>query len=74
MDRYTKVVLTVIAINLTLTTLSEGMKRAVPDAWAATATPVRVTGGYLDVHVSGGRLDYETDVTGGPTLKVCTQC
>ena len=72
MDRYTKVVLTVIAINLTLTTLSEGMKRAVPDAWASTS--VYVEGGYLDVNVSGGRLDYETDVSGGPTLKVCTQC
>ena len=36
--------------------------------------PDAVAQGIMRVHVEGGRLDYETDVSGGPTLKVCTAC
>lgn len=64
-DRYTKVVLTIIAIDLTLVVADDLLRKVVPDAWAQSATPVRIV---------GGRLDYETDVSGGPTLKVCTDC
>jgi hypothetical protein len=64
-DRYTKVILTVIAVNLTLTVADSFLRKVIPEAWAQ---------GIVDVHVVGGRLDYETDVSGGPTLKVCTQC
>jgi hypothetical protein len=61
-DRYTKVVLTVIAVAL----MWLGVKDAVaPHAWGQ---------GVVQVEVVGGRLDYETDVSGGPTLKVCTDC
>ena len=63
MDKTTKIILAAIAIGLWLN--------------AAVAlfrpTPV-VAQGPIEVRVVGGRLDYETDTTGGPTLKVCTQC
>ena len=42
MDRYTKIVLTIIAVNLTLMTVDEAVKRAVPDAWARTVTGRRI--------------------------------
>ena len=71
-DRYIKVVLTiiavnltVIAVNLTLTVADSLLRKAIPEAWAQSTVPVRVV---------GGRLDYETDVSGGPTLKVCMNC
>jgi hypothetical protein len=71
-DRYTRVVLTIIAVNLTLIAMSltvtvsdRLLKTAVPEAWAQNIVPVRVV---------GGKLDYETDITSGPTLKVCTNC
>ena len=64
MDKTTKTILAAIAIGLWLN--------------AAVAlfrpTPVVAQGGPIEVRVAGGRLDYETDETGGPTLKVCTQC
>src|SRR5437016_522174 len=37
------------------------------------ADPCGCSGAHRSSRV-GGRLDYETDTTGGPTLKVCTQC
>lgn len=64
-DRYTKIILTVIAVNLTFIVADVFLKRAVPEVWAQ---------GTINVRVVGGRLDYETDVSGGPTLKVCTNC
>lgn len=60
-DRYTKTILTVIAINLTLIVGDDLLTRVIPDAWAQEPMAVRVV---------GGRLDYETDVSGGPTLKI----
>lgn len=74
MDRYSKIVLTVIAINLSINTVEIVRDAVAPKAMAQSVTPVRVVGGSLDVEVTGGRLDYETDVSGGPTLKVCTNC
>lgn len=68
-DRYTKVTLTVIAAALVWIAAQD----AVAPSWAQSTTPVRVTG-TVDVQVVGGYLSYETDVTGGRTLKVCTQC
>lgn len=65
MDRYTKIVLTVIALNLTISSVQIVTDAIAPKAMAQNIVPVRVM---------GGRLDYETDVSGGPTLKVCTQC
>lgn len=65
MDRYTKVILTIIAVNLTLIVGDGFLRKAIPDVWAQNIVSVRVV---------GGQLDYETDVKGGPTLKVCTQC
>lgn len=65
MDRYSKIILTVIAINLTLVVGDRFLGKVVPVAWAQ---------GTVDVRVVGGRLDYETDISGGPTLKVCTEC
>lgn len=65
MDRYTKIILTIIALNLTLISGDKFLTIAIPDVWAQNVVPVRVI---------GGRLDYETDVSGGPTLKVCLQC
>lgn len=73
-DRYTKVILTIIAVNLTLIVADSLLRKAIPEVWAQSTMPVRVLGGQLSVHVEGGRLDYETDISGGPTLKVCTQC
>lgn len=64
-DRYTKVVLTVIAVNLTLIVAEGLLRKTIPEAWAQQTIPVQVV---------GGRLDYETDMSGGPTLKVCTEC
>lgn len=65
MDRFTKIVLAVIAANLTI-----GSAKIVFEAIAPRANAQ----GVVQVHVQGGRLDYETDVSGGPTLKVCTTC
>lgn len=65
MDKTTKVILAAIALGLWL------------NAAIALFRPTPVLaqrGGVMDVRVVGGTLDYETDVTGGPTLKVCTQC
>ena len=64
-DRYTKIILTIIAINLTAIAVDTFLKKAIPEVWAQSTVNVRVV---------GGRLDYETDVSGRPTLKVCTQC
>jgi hypothetical protein len=63
-DRYTKVVLTVIAISLVWIGVRDFAAEITP-AWAQ---------GTVSVYVTGGRLDYETDISGGPTLKVCTSC
>ena len=65
MDRYTKIILTIIAVNLTLMVGDSFLKKAIPEVWAQNIVNVRVV---------GGKLDYETDISGGPTLKVCTQC
>ena len=71
-DRYTKAVLTIIAVNLTiisvsltLTVTDSFLRKAIPEVSAQSIVPVRVV---------GGRLDYETDVSGDPTLKVCMNC
>ena len=64
-DRYTKAVLTIIAISLSVIAVGQIHNFAVPNAWAQ---------GTVSVYVEGGTLDYETDITGGPTLKVCTSC
>jgi hypothetical protein len=64
-DRYTKIILTIIAINLTAIAVDTFLKKAIPEVWAQST---------VNVLVVCGRLDYETDVSGGPTLKVCTQC
>lgn len=64
-DRYVKILLTIIAVDLTLIVADVVLRRALPEAWADRT---------VDVRVVGGRLDYETDVSGGPTLKVCTSC
>jgi hypothetical protein len=65
-DRYTRIVLTIIALNLTILSFGQLFKLAFPEALAQSGT--------MDVRVVGGTLDYETDTHGGPTLKVCTQC
>ncbi len=74
-DRYTKIVLTIIAVNLTLIVADAVLSRAIPDAWAQQQSVwvdggnLRVTsvgyvgGGTLDVNVTGGFLD--VNVTGG---------
>jgi hypothetical protein len=61
-DLYTRVVLTVIAAALVWIALKDVL-----------APPSRAQG-VVSVRIVGGRLDYETDVSGGPTLKVCTNC
>jgi hypothetical protein len=61
-DRYTKIVLTVIAAAL------------VCIATKGTVAPLAWGAGVVDVHVVGGMLDYETDMKIGPTLKICTNC
>lgn len=74
MDRYTKIILTIIAINLTISSIQIVSGAVAPKAVAQNIVPVRVIGGNMDVTVLGGRLDYETDTSAGPTLKVCTNC
>lgn len=64
-DRYTRVVLTIIAINLTIIVAHGVGELFFPEAWAQQTVPV---------YVQGGQLDYETDISSGPTLKVCTDC
>ena len=64
-DKYTKIILTIIALNTTLIVGDSLLSKLIPDAWAQ---------GTMNVYVEGGTLDYETDITGGPTLKVCTNC
>ena len=64
-DRYTKIILTIIALNTTLIVGDSLLGKLIPDVWAQDT---------INVYVEGGRLYYETDVSGGPTLKVCTQC
>ena len=64
MDKTTKIILAAVALGLWL---NAGVALFKP-------TPVIAQGGIIDVHVVGGRLDYETDITAGPTLKVCTEC
>jgi hypothetical protein len=67
-DRYTKVVLTLIAMNLTVITAEKIFKTALPEAQAQAqgVLSVRVVGGTLDignfpetidVKVVGGTLD-----------------
>jgi hypothetical protein len=80
-DRYTKAILTIIAISLAWIAFDSMKRYVIPEANAQGLVLVRVVGGNLDsvngtvdVRVRGGRLDYETDVSGGPTLKVCTSC
>lgn len=85
-DRYMKVVLTIIAVNLTLIVGDAVLQRAIPEAWAQRPTvPTNVhvvgglisvldVGGTLDVRVLGGKLDYGSSSSYGPALKVCTQC
>jgi len=63
-DKYTKIILTIIAFNLTIMTSVDFLSAMFPDAFAS----------QMNVHIDGGMLDYETDVGGGPTLKVCTDC
>jgi hypothetical protein len=65
MDRTVKIILIAIALGLWM---NAGVALFKPTP--AFAQP----NGPIDVHIVGGRLDYETDVNGGPTLKVCTQC
>ena len=64
-DKYTKIILTIIALNSTLIVGDSLLSKLIPDVWAQST---------MNVYVEGGRLDYETDVSGGPTLKVCTNC
>jgi len=64
-DRYTKIILTVIALNTTLMVADGLLNKLIPEVWAQ---------GTNRVYITGGALDYETDITGGPTLKVCTDC
>lgn len=61
-DRYTKLILTVIAVNLTIMTAGEIGRLLFPDAFA---------GERLHVYVDGGTLDYQSSFKrSGPTLKV----
>jgi len=75
-DKYTKIILTIIALNTTLMVGDSLLSKFIPDAWAQETISVYVEGGRLDsVYVEGGRLDYETDITGGATLFVkCINC
>ena len=59
-DRYTKVILTIIAINLTIIVGDGFLMKFIPEVWAQSTVNVRVL---------GGRLDYETDVSGDPDRK-----
>jgi hypothetical protein len=61
-DRYTKAILTVIAVALVWLALKDTIA---PIAWGRDV---------VQVEVVGGRLDYETDMSAGPTLKICTNC
>ena len=45
-DRYTKLLLTVIAINLTVIVGHGALKVAVPEVIAQNVVPVQVVGGY----------------------------
>ncbi len=64
MDRTTKFLLAVIAAGLWANIGAVFLK----------PQPAFAQRGVIDVRVVGGQLDYETDVSGGPTLKVCTEC
>jgi len=65
-DKYTKIILTIIALNTTLIVGDSLLSKLIPDVWAQ---------GTVNVYVVGGRLDYETDITGGATLFVkCINC
>ena len=64
-DRYTKAIMTIIAASLVLIVADNFLERVVPEAWAQSVVPVKVV---------GGQLDYETDITSGPTLKICIDC
>jgi len=64
-DKYTKIILTIIALNTTLIVGDSLLGKLIPDVWAQ---------GTMNVYVEGGSLDYETDITSGPTLKVCLEC
>ena len=60
-DRFTKTVLVVIAMNLTFLSVHFLIKDFVLDATAQSV---------MNVRIIGGRLDYSTDISGGPTLEV----
>ena len=60
-DRFTKTVLIVIALNLTFLSVHFLIKDFVSDATAQSVMSVRIV---------GGRLDYSTDMSTGPTLEV----
>jgi hypothetical protein len=60
-DRSTKIILAIIAINLTIITTFQMFEMLVAEATAQSTVNVRII---------GGRLDYSTDVSGGPTLEV----
>jgi len=65
-DKYTKIILTVIALNTTLMVGDSLLSKLIPDVWAQSTT---------NVYVKGGMLDYETDITSGATLFVkCINC
>jgi len=64
-DKYTKIILTIIALNTTLMVGDSLLSKFIPDAWAQDT---------ISVFVEGGRLDYETDISAGETLKVCIEC
>jgi len=72
MDRYTKVILTVVALNLTLIVLNGALEKFVPEAWAQDLSVYSRE--PVGVYVIGGKLDYQTDMTTGPILQVCTDC
>jgi hypothetical protein len=58
---FMRVVLALIAINLTVLTAHQVAKEFTKEANAQ---------GIVSVRIVGGRLDYSTDVSGGPTLEV----
>jgi len=48
-DKYTKIILTIIALNTTLIVGESFLSKLIPDAWAQDTVSVYIKGGIIDI-------------------------
>jgi len=66
-DKYTKIILTIIALNTTLLVGDSLLSKLIPDVWAQDISHIYIEGGKLDevtvqgTHGFGNRLKVDCD-------------